>query len=291
MVKPDYIESSSFSKLINVRGTLMDLAHPQVMGILNVTPDSFFSKSRKQTTEAIAARADQILEEGASMIDIGAYSSRPGASSVSEEEELARLEPALEIIFSRHPEAIVSVDTFRAHVAEVCVKQYGVAIINDISGGEMDDRMFETVADLQVPYIMMHMQGTPQNMQIDPHYENFIKEVFLYMESKIQRLRALGVNDVILDPGFGFGKTLDQNYELLSALPNFSIFRLPLLVGVSRKSMITNLLDITPEEALNGTSVVHAFCLQNGADILRVHDVKEAVQCTEIWEKLHSFNL
>lgn len=277
--------SQSFSKYINVNGRLLDLSYPQVMGILNVTPDSFYAGCRAETEIAIADRARQILEEGASIIDIGAYSSRPNAEHISAEEELNRLRPALKILNKNHPDAIISVDTFRADVAEVCVKEYGVAIINDIAGGEMDKKMFDTVANLQVPYIMMHMQGTPQDMQLTPHYNNILKDTFLYFAEKVQKLRDNGLNDIILDPGFGFGKTLDHNYELLSHLEEFSIFELPLLVGVSRKSMITKLLGITSDEALNGTTILNTIALEKGADILRVHDVKEAVQVVKIVEK------
>jgi Dihydropteroate synthase (EC 2.5.1.15) len=277
--------SQSFSKYINVNGRLLDLSYPQVMGILNVTPDSFYAGCRAETEIAIADRARQILEEGASIIDIGAYSSRPNAEHISAEEELNRLRPALKILNKNHPDAIISVDTFRADVAEVCVKEYGVAIINDIAGGEMDKKMFDTVANLQVPYIMMHMQGTPQDMQLTPHYDNILKDTFLYFAEKVQKLRDNGLNDIILDPGFGFGKTLDHNYELLSHLEEFSIFELPLLVGVSRKSMITKLLGITSDEALNGTTILNTIALEKGADILRVHDVKEAVQVVKIVEK------
>ena len=241
---------------INVKGRLLDLATPQVMGILNVTPDSFYSGSRMQTEEDIAARARQIIDEGASIIDIGAYSSRPNAEHISAEEEMRRLRTGLEILNRNHPDAIVSVDTFRADVAEQCVKEYGVAIINDIAAGEMDDRMFHTVAGLGVPYIMMHMQGIPQSMQKEPHYDNLIKEVFLYFARKVQQLRDLGAKDIILDPGFGFGKTLEHNYELMAHLEEFSIFELPLLVGVSRKSMIYKLLGGTPQDSLNGTTIL-----------------------------------
>lgn len=271
---------------INVKGHLLDLAVPQVMGILNVTPDSFYSGSRMQTEEEIAIRTRQIIDEGASIIDIGAYSSRPNAEHISAEEEMRRLRTGLEIISRIHPDAIVSVDTFRADVAEQCVKDYGVAIVNDISAGEMDERMFETVAQLRVPYIMMHMLGTPQNMQKKPHYENLIKDVFMYFARKIQQLRDLGLNDIILDPGFGFGKTLEHNYELMAHLEEFSIFELPLLVGVSRKSMIYKLLGGTPQESLNGTTVLDTVALMKGANILRVHDVREAVEAVRIIEKL-----
>lgn len=277
---------SSFSKYINVNGRLLDLSTPQVMGILNVTPDSFFAGSRAQTVEDITARAQQIIDEGAFIIDIGAYSSRPGAEHISAEEELRRLRTALEILNKNHPDAVISVDTFRADVAKVCVRDYGVAIINDIAAGEMDEKMFETVAELNVPYIMMHMQGTPQNMQKEPHYDNLLKEVFMYFAEKVQKLRDLKVNDIILDPGFGFGKTLEHNYELMNNLQEFRIFELPLLVGVSRKSMITRLLGLKADEALNGTTVLNTIALQKGADILRVHDVKEAVQAVKIVEKM-----
>ena len=271
---------------INVKGRLLDLATTQVMGILNVTPDSFYSGSRMQTEEEIAARARQILDEGASIIDIGAYSSRPNAEHISAEEEMRRLRTGLEILNRNHPEAIISVDTFRAEVAERCVKEYGVAIINDIAAGEMDDRMFATVAELGVPYIMMHMQGTPQNMQKHPHYDNVLKEVFLYFAQKVQQLRDLGMKDIILDPGFGFGKTVEHNYELLAHLEEFRVFELPLLVGVSRKSMIYRLLGGTPQDALNGTTVLDTICLLKGADILRVHDVREAVETVKIVEAM-----
>ena len=277
--------SQSLSKYINVNGRLLDLSTPQVMGVLNVTPDSFYSGCRAQTDEAIAERARQILEEGASIIDIGAYSSRPNCVDISPEEELNRLRYALKILNEVHPDAIISVDTFRASVAEVCVKEYGVAIINDISGGEMDKNMFDTVINLQVPYIMQHMQGTPQNMQNSPHYDNLMRETFLYFSEKIQSLHDRGLNDIILDPGFGFGKMLDHNYELLSHLDEFKIFELPILVGLSRKSMITKLLDVPTTEALNGTTVANTIALMKGADIIRVHDVKEAVQAVKIVQK------
>ncbi|NDV57265.1 dihydropteroate synthase [Bacteroides sp. 519] len=270
------------NKLINVNGKLIDLSIPRVMGILNVTPDSFYSKSRMQTEEDIAARAKQILEEGGEMIDIGAYSSRPGAEHITAKEEIERLRTGLEIIRRNHPDAIISVDTFRAKVAEFCVKEYQVDIINDIAAGEMDPDMFDTVARLNVPYIIMHMQGTPQSMQQSPHYDNLVKEVFLYFAEKVQQLRNLGVKDIILDPGFGFGKTVEHNYELMAHLEDFRIFELPLLVGVSRKSMITRLLNISPAEALNGTTVLNTISLMKGADIIRVHDVKEAVEAKKI---------
>lgn len=269
-------------KYINVNGSLLDLSTPCVMGILNITPDSFYSGSRMQTEAEIADRVTQIIAEGARIIDIGAYSSRPNAENVSAKEEMERLRTGLEILYKVQPDAIVSVDTFRADVARMCVEEYGVAIINDIAAGEMDEDMFRTVADLNVPYIMMHMQGTPQNMQQHPHYDNLLKDIFQYFARKVQQLRDLGMKDMILDPGFGFGKTLEHNYELLSHLEEFRIFELPLLVGVSRKSMIYRLLGTTPQEALNGTTVLDTICLLKGANILRVHDVREAVETVKI---------
>ena len=274
------------SKYINVNGSLLDLSVPCVMGILNITPDSFYAGSRMQTEAEITARAQQILDEGAGIIDIGAYSSRPNAENVSPHEEMGRLRMGLEILRKTHPGAVISVDTFRADVARMCVEEYGVAIINDIAAGEMDADMFRTVAELNVPYIMMHMQGTPQNMQQHPHYDNLLKEVFLYFAQKVQQLRDMGMKDIILDPGFGFGKTVEHNYELLAHLEEFRIFELPLLVGVSRKSMIYRLLGNTPQDALNGTTVLDTICLLKGADILRVHDVREAVETVKIVEAM-----
>lgn len=276
------------ARYINVNGSLLDLSQPRVMGILNVTPDSFYAGSRTQTEAEIVRRVKQIVSEGAAIIDIGAYSSRPNADNVSAREEMERLRMGLKILFEIQPDAVVSVDTFRADVARMCVEEYGVAIINDIAAGEMDANMFHTVAAMNVPYIMMHMQGTPQSMQQHPHYDNLLKEVFLYFARKVQQLRDLGVKDIILDPGFGFGKTMEHNYELLSHLEEFRIFELPLLVGVSRKSMIYRLLDITPQEALNGTTVLDTICLLKGADILRVHDVKEAVETVRIVQAMRN---
>ena len=276
------------SRYINVNGSLLDLSQPRVMGILNVTPDSFYAGSRTQTEAEIVRRVKQIVSEGAAIIDIGAYSSRSNADNVSAREEMERLRMGLKILFEIQPDAVVSVDTFRADVARMCVEEYGVAIINDIAAGEMDADMFHTVAALNVPYIMMHMQGTPQSMQQHPHYDNLLEEVLLYFARKVQQLRDLGVKDIILDPGFGFGKTIEHNYELLSHLEDFRIFELPLLVGVSRKSMIYRLLDITPQEALNGTTVLDTICLLKGADILRVHDVKEAVETVRIVQAMRN---
>ena len=271
---------------MNVNGRLLDLSTPQVMGILNVTPDSFYAGSRMQTETQIATRVEQMLEEGADMIDIGAYSSRPGAADISVQEEMDRLRAGLRIVRRMHPDAIVSVDTFRAAVACMCVEEYGVAIVNDISGGEMDKDMFPTVARLGVPYVLMHMQGTPQNMQQQPHYDSLLGDIFRYFARKVQQLRDLGAKDIVLDPGFGFGKTLEHNYELLAHLEDFRVFGLPLLVGVSRKSMVYNLLGATPAEALNGTTAVNTVCLMKGADILRVHDVRQAVEAVKIITKM-----
>ena len=271
---------------INVNGRLMDLSEPQVMGILNVTPDSFYAGSRSETEKDIVQRLHQIIDEGASIIDIGGYSSRPNAEHISAEEEMNRLRNGLEIIRKHSPNAVVSVDTFRADVAKMCVEEYGVAIINDISAGQMDEEMFPTIAKLGVPYIIMHMKGTPQDMQVSPKYDHFLKEIFYYFSEKVQKLRDLGVKDIIIDPGFGFGKTLEHNYELMNHLEEFSLFELPLLVGVSRKSMIYKLLETTPEEALNGTTALHTIALLKGANILRVHDVKEAVESIKIIQKM-----
>ena len=271
---------------INANGKLMDLSEPQVMGILNVTPDSFYAGSRGVTNGYILDRCQQILDEGASIIDIGAYSSRPNAQHISAEEEMSRLRTGLELIRKNHPEAIVSVDTFRADIARMCVEEYGVAIINDISAGNMDEQMFSTIARLGVPYIIMHMKGTPQNMQENPHYDHFLKEIFYYFSEKVQKLRDLGAKDIIIDPGFGFGKTIEHNYELMNHLEEFHLFELPILVGISRKSMIYKLLGTTPEEALNGTTALNTIALTKGAHILRVHDVKEAVECVKIVQKM-----
>lgn len=272
-------------KTLNMKGTLMSLSTPVVMGILNVTPDSFYADSRKQTEAAIEERIQAILSEGGQIIDVGGYSSRPDAAEVSPEEEMERLAFALKILNTYYPEAIVSVDTFRAGVARQCVEEYGVALINDISGGELDAGMFATVADLNVPYIMMHMRGTPQTMQQHTVYTDMMEEIMLYFASKVRTLRLMGVNDIILDPGFGFSKTVDQNYLLMNRLREFEVFDLPLLVGISRKSMIYKYLGGTPAESLNGTTVLNTIALMNGADILRVHDVKAAVETVKLVTK------
>lgn len=273
-------------KTLNIKGALTSLETPVVMGILNVTPDSFYADSRKQTEAAIEDRIRAILSEGGQMIDVGGYSSRPDAAEVSPEEEMKRLSFALNILKTHYPDVTVSVDTFRASVAQQAVEEYGVAIINDISGGDLDAAMFETVARLRVPYIMMHMRGTPKTMQQYTDYTDMMSEIIIGFSRKVRQLRLLGVNDIILDPGFGFSKTLDQNYTLMKHLTEFREFGLPLLVGVSRKSMIYKFLGGTPADSLNGTTVLNTFALLNGADILRVHDVKAAVEAVRIIDKL-----
>ena len=267
---------------LNLRGRLLELREPQIMGILNVTPDSFFSESRTPDEEHIAQRVKQMMNDGADMIDIGGYSSRPGANDVSTEEEMNRLRRGLRIIRKLYPNVPVSVDTFRADVARMCIEEEGADIINDISGGMMDRQMFRTVAQLHVPYIMMHMQGTPDSMQLAPHYDNLRQEVMLYFAERIDRLCQMGVKDIIVDPGFGFGKTMEHNYELMAHLEDFHVFGLPLLVGISRKSMIYKLLGGTPQTSLNGTTVLNTIALTKGAHILRVHDVKEAAEAKRI---------
>ena len=273
---------------INLKGSLFSLDEPLVMGILNVTPDSFYSGSRCQSEQAIMRRAEDIVNEGGAIIDVGAYSSRPQAENIPEEEEMKRLGFALEIIRRKYPDVPVSVDTFRASVAWRCVEEYGVAVINDISGGELDKNMFETGARLQVPYILMHMRGTPRDMMRHTHYENLIAEMLLYFSERVERLTSMGVNDIIIDPGFGFSKTLDDNYLLMNRLEEFTVFGFPLLVGVSRKSMIYKYFGTTPAESLTGTTVLNTLALSKGAGILRVHDVKEAVEAVKLVQKTFS---
>ena len=274
------------SYTINAGGRLLDLQTPVVMGILNATPDSFYAGSRTQTEAEIAARVHQIVDEGAGIIDVGAYSSRPGADDVPAEEEARRLRHALDIVRREAPDAIISVDTFRADVAKMCIEEGGAHIINDISGGTLDKNMFRTVARLRVPYILMHIQGEPHTMQQAPHYNNLEQEVFLFLSQRVDQLRQLGVADIILDPGFGFGKTLAHNYELMNRLEDFREFDLPLLVGISRKSMIHKLLGTTPAEALGGTIALNTIALMKGAHILRVHDVRAAVETVRIVETM-----
>lgn len=268
---------------LNLRGRLLELREPQIMGILNVTPDSFYSDSRTPDEAHITDRVRQMMDEGADMIDIGGYSSRPGADDVTPEEEMDRLRRGLRIVRELYPEVPVSVDTFRADVARMCIEEEGADIINDISGGMMDRQMFRTVARLGVPYILMHMQGTPDTMQVAPHYDNLRREVMLYFAERIDRLCQMGAKDIIVDPGFGFGKTLEHNYELMNHLEDFAVFNLPLLVGISRKSMIYKLTGGTPQTSLNGTTVLNTISLVKGAHILRVHDVKAAVEAKQIY--------
>jgi dihydropteroate synthase len=270
----------------NIKGKLMDFSVPKVMGIFNITPDSFYEGSRKQTEQEMSERVRQIVSEGADIIDAGGYSSRPNAVFVSEEEEMRRLRSGLTVLFREAPDAIVSIDTFRANVARECVEKYGAAIINDISAGGLDSRMFDTVADLQVPYIIMHMQGTPQTMMEHTVYDKLMKDIFLYFAEKINRLRRKGVNDIWIDPGFGFSKTGLQNYEILNKLKQFRIFELPVLVGFSRKTMIREVLHVRTDGALNGTTALNMFSLTQGANILRVHDVKEAVQTVQLFNRI-----
>jgi len=268
---------------VNAGGKLIDLSSPKVMGIINLTPDSFYAGSRKQDITAILTQAEKMLTEGATFLDLGAYSSRPGAEDISVKQEMDRLLPAVEAIIAKFPNAILSIDTFRSQVAEAAINA-GAHIINDISGGELDADMFATVARLQVPYILMHMKGNPQTMVQQANYENLFDEVFDYFTDKYHRLKQLGVKDVIIDPGFGFAKRSEHSYELMRRLQDFNILQLPVLVGISRKRMIYNLLGNTADEALNGTTALNTIALTKGANILRVHDVKEAVEAVRIWE-------
>jgi len=255
------------------------------MGILNVTPDSFFMRSRFKSDRTLLQQVEQFLADGATMIDVGGYSTRPQAAPVSVDDEIKRISDALEIICKKFPEAIISVDTFRSPVARASVEQFGVAMINDISGGTLDPMMFETVADLKVAYVLMHTRGTPQNMQGNTDYEDVVSEVLQFLQKRVAQLHLLGVNDVVIDPGFGFAKTMDQNYELLSKLSYFQEINVPILAGVSRKSMIYKLLNTDPDGAMNGTTAVNMLALMGGASILRVHDVKEAVEAIKIFSE------
>lgn len=275
--------------ILNLGGSLMNLGEPQVMGILNVTPDSFYEKSRTFDEDAILRRAKQIAGEGGSIIDIGAYSTRPGSADVDESEEMSRLRRALSVVRKAVPGMPVSIDTFRADVAKMCVEEYGAEIINDVSGGEGDKRMFSTVARLGVPYILMHIGGTIDNMHSDAPLTShadaevpYMQSVVSFLTERINRLHALGAKDIIIDPGYGFGKSLQQNYELLNRLEDLKVWQLPLLVGVSRKSMIYKLLDTDSSQALNGTTVCNTIALMKGASILRVHDVRAAVEAVKI---------
>jgi len=266
---------------LNAGGKLIDLATPREMGIINLTPDSFYADSRKQSIDAALQQAGKMLGEGATFLDLGAYSSRPGAEDISAQEEMDRLLPVVEAIAAAYPDAILSIDTFRAQVAEAAVNAGG-HIVNDISGGQLDCEMFVTVARLKVPYILMHMKGTPQNMNKQAQYEDVFSEVYDYFVKRYDELKHLGVNDVIIDPGFGFAKKAEQSYALLNRLQEFNALQLPILAGVSRKTMIYKTLGITADEALNGTMVLNTIALMKGANILRVHDVKEAVEAVKL---------
>lgn len=268
-------------KTINCRGRLLDLSTPKIMAIVNLTPDSFYSESRNTSAGSALNRIENALAQGADIIDLGACSTRPGAEVPSADEEWRRMKDVLTTARRNFPDAIISIDTFRSQVAEQAVDA-GADIINDISGGQIDEQMFDTVAKLQVPYVLMHMRGTPATMQQFTNYQNVTSDVIIELSQKLRQLTDLGVHDVIIDPGFGFAKTLEQNYELFAHLSDFKIFELPLLVGISRKSMIYKLFGTTPEKSLNGTTILNTFALQNGASILRVHDVPEAVEARKI---------
>jgi dihydropteroate synthase len=271
---------------INCNGKLIDLSTPKVMGILNCTPDSFYDGGKYKSESQFLSQVEKMLSDGATFVDIGAYSSKPNAEFVSEEEELNRLLPVIELVLKSFPDTIISVDTFRSKIANKAIEN-GAAIINDISAGNLDEKMLETVAILQVPYIMMHMKGTPQTMQTLTQYDNICKEMLFYFSERVGKARSFGINDIIIDPGFGFAKTLEQNYEVMQKLELFQMLELPLLVGISRKSMIYKTLETTAENSLNGTTFLNAISLQKGANILRVHDVKEAVEGVKLFNKLN----
>lgn len=272
---------------INCKGNLIDLTSPKVMGILNVTPNSFFDGGKYADENSVLQQVEKMLIDGATFIDIGAYSSKPNAEFISDNEEISRLLPVIELVLKNFPEALISIDTFRANVAQKAIGN-GACIVNDISAGSLDENMMQTVAELQVPYVMMHMKGNPKTMQSLTEYENIVKEMLFYFSEKVSQARSLGINDLIIDPGFGFAKTLEQNFEVMNKLELFQMLELPLLVGVSRKSMIYKTLETSAEFALNGTTVLNTIALQKGAKILRVHDVNEAMECVKLYEKLNS---
>ncbi|TDD77321.1 dihydropteroate synthase [Flavobacterium caseinilyticum] len=271
---------------INCKGTLIDLSTPKVMGILNVTPNSFFDGGKYKNETEILSQVEKMLLDGATFIDIGAYSSKPNAEFVSEQEEISRIIPVVDSVLKHFPETILSIDTFRSQVARASIES-GAAIINDIAAGNLDDKMMETIAKYNVPYIMMHMRGNPQTMQSLTDYADIVKEMLFYFSEKVAMARRFGINDLIIDPGFGFAKTIAQNYEVFQKMELFNMLELPLLVGVSRKSMIYKALDATMESALNGTTVLNTLALTKGAKILRVHDVKEAVECVTLFNKIN----
>ncbi|MDI5950494.1 dihydropteroate synthase [Flavobacterium sp. LB2P84] len=271
---------------INCKGILVDLSTPKVMGILNVTPNSFFDGGKYKNETEILSQVEKMVLEGATFIDIGAYSSKPSAEFVSEQEEIARIVPVVNLILKHFPETIISIDTFRSEVAKASIES-GAAIINDIAAGNLDEKMFEIIAKYNVPYIMMHMRGNPQTMQTLTDYDDIVKEMLFYFSEKVAKARSFGINDLIIDPGFGFAKTTDQNYEVFQKMELLNILELPLLVGISRKSMIYKTLGTTIENALNGTTVLNALALTKGAKILRVHDVKEAMECVTLFNKIN----
>lgn len=271
---------------INCKGQLIDLTIPKIMGILNVTPNSFFDGGKYKNESEILSRVEKMSSEGATFIDVGAYSSKPSAEFVSEQEEISRIIPVLDLVLKHFPETILSIDTFRAEVAKASIES-GAAIINDISAGHLDEKMLETVAKYNVPYIMMHMKGTPQTMQTLTQYDDIVKEMLFYFSERIATARSFGINDLITDPGFGFAKTVEQNYEVFQKLDLFNLLELPMLIGISRKSMIYKTLNSNAEEALNGTTVLNTIALTKGAKILRVHDVKEAMECVTLFNKIY----
>lgn len=271
---------------INCKGQLIDLSTPKVMGILNITPNSFFDGGMYKNESEVLSRVEKMMSEGATFIDVGAYSSKPSAEFVSEKEEIERIIPFIDSIIKHFPNAILSIDTFRSEVAKACIES-GAAIINDISAGLLDDKMLETIAKYKTPYIMMHMKGTPQTMQKFIQYDDIVKEILFYFSERIAAARHLGINDLIVDPGFGFAKTTEQNYEVFKKMDLFELFELPVLIGISRKSMIYKTLNFSAEEALNGTTVLNTIALTKGANILRVHDVKEAVECVTLFNKIN----
>ncbi|MGB5610766.1 dihydropteroate synthase [Eudoraea sp.] len=270
---------------INCKGTLIDLKKPKVMGVLNITPDSFYDGGKYKDEVSILKQVEKLLDAGATFVDVGAYSSKPGATDISEEEELKRILPVVNLLITNFPDIYLSIDTFRSVVARHCLEN-GAAMINDISAGNMDDKMMQTISEFKAPYVMMHMKGNPQNMSQQTNYSNLLEEILYYFSEKVSVAKSYGINDIILDPGFGFAKNTFQNFSLLQHLNLFKTFGLPILVGLSRKSMIYKTLGTNPDQALNGTTALNTYALTKGANILRVHDVKEAVECIELLEAL-----
>lgn len=273
---------------INLGGKLIDFSEPVVMGIINVTPDSFYNGGKLTDKKVLLKTVEQMIKDGAAFIDVGGISTKPGAAMVSTKIELERLLPAIHAIRKSFPEIPLSIDTFRSWVAVRVIDEIGPIVVNDVSGGTLDSKMFETIGKMNVPYILTHIQGTPQNMQENPYYEDVIKDISTWLSERVKRLTKFGVKDVIIDPGFGFGKTIQHNYDLLNRLDSFKVFQLPVMVGLSRKSMIHKWLGIKPDEALNGTTVLNTMALLGGADILRVHDVKAATEAIELLKALKS---